>query len=295
MAAEMTSAQVRSKLVDALKLDLVGPEKSLGDLAEVLPQSPSRWYLTGFLAPLDAPAERRSDADADDDLDSAGESGLDDDVVPETTAASKQKFLPSSIGLSVLLPKEATRLTVRVRWADYRKSEPPNPEQWSRKQFEEILTLELPDTLAAPKEKKIPGTGVKEHGLFVALMILPVGGFQSEAGLPKGSRTVSVFLVNRRAPKGDELRDEAFAFQTELHLSADKPLLPRPNTRGLMSDDWDENVADIQYQDIGEYAVGHNIAAAGTSTKPTPAGYPKPRWNGLPHPTSMMWSLVSTS
>ena len=78
MPRETTSAQVRNKLVDALKLDLVGPEQGLGDAAEVLPQSPSRWYLTGFLAPLDAPAEQRSDADADDDLDSGGEPGLDD-------------------------------------------------------------------------------------------------------------------------------------------------------------------------------------------------------------------------
>lgn len=40
MAARMTSVQVRSKLVEALKLDLVGPEKNLGDLAEVLPSLP---------------------------------------------------------------------------------------------------------------------------------------------------------------------------------------------------------------------------------------------------------------
>src|SRR4051794_652406 len=107
MATEMTSVQVRSKLVDALKLDLVGPEQDLGEATEVLPQSPSRWYLTGFLAPLDAPAEQRSDAEADDDLDSGGEPGLDDDVTPEPSAAAKQKYLPSSIGVSVLLPKEA--------------------------------------------------------------------------------------------------------------------------------------------------------------------------------------------
>ena len=110
MDAETTSAQVRNKLVEALKLDLVGPEQGLGDAAEILPQSPSRWYLTGFLAPLDAPAEQRSDADADDDLDSAGEPGGDDDSEPEPSAAAKQKYLPSSIGVSVLLPKEAKTL-----------------------------------------------------------------------------------------------------------------------------------------------------------------------------------------
>ena len=60
MAVEVTSAQVRNKLEEALKLDLVGPEAGLGDPAETLSQAPSRWYLTGFLAPLDAPAEQRS-------------------------------------------------------------------------------------------------------------------------------------------------------------------------------------------------------------------------------------------
>ena len=30
------------------------PEAGLGDPKEVLPQAPSRWYLTGFLVPIDA-------------------------------------------------------------------------------------------------------------------------------------------------------------------------------------------------------------------------------------------------
>src|ERR1035438_6609089 len=103
MLAQMTAAQVRSKLVEALQLDLVGPGQTLGNPAEVLPQSPSRWYLTGFLAPLDAAPEQRGNMDADDELSSAGEGGLDDDLTPEPAAASKQKFFPSSIGLSILL------------------------------------------------------------------------------------------------------------------------------------------------------------------------------------------------
>ena len=74
MAEEMTSAEVRSKLVEALRLDLVGPGTNLGDPQEVLPQAPSRWYLTGFLVPLGAKAEQRTDETADDDLDQAGDS-----------------------------------------------------------------------------------------------------------------------------------------------------------------------------------------------------------------------------
>ena len=44
----MTSADVRSKLVESRELDLVGPRPGLGDADEILPQSPSRWYLTAF-------------------------------------------------------------------------------------------------------------------------------------------------------------------------------------------------------------------------------------------------------
>ena len=43
-------------------------------------------------------------------------------------------------------------------------------------------------------------------------------------------------------------------------------MLSRPDARGLVSDEWDENVADLQYRDVGEYAVGHNVAADGDPT-----------------------------
>lgn len=42
----MNSFQVRERLVEALKLDLVGPTDGVGAIDEVLPQPPSRWYLT---------------------------------------------------------------------------------------------------------------------------------------------------------------------------------------------------------------------------------------------------------
>src|ERR1700721_917793 len=107
MPEELKSAEVRAKLVDALRLDLVGPSGTLGDDKEALPQSPSRWYLTGFLVPLDAAPEDKSDETANDELDDAGEpGGGDDDDVPEKPAARARDF-PSSIGVSVLVPAVA--------------------------------------------------------------------------------------------------------------------------------------------------------------------------------------------
>ena len=59
MSEELRSAEIRGKLVDALRLDLVGPSETLGDAKEALPQSPSRWYLTGFLGPARCSTRRQ--------------------------------------------------------------------------------------------------------------------------------------------------------------------------------------------------------------------------------------------
>ena len=44
------------------------------------------------------------------------------------------------------------------------------------------------------------------------------------------------------------------------NFTSEAEFLRRPNLRGIASDDWDESVADLQYRDVGEFAVGHNVA-----------------------------------
>jgi hypothetical protein len=45
----MTSPEARAKLVEALQLDLVGPWPEHPFARELLPENPTRWYLTGYL------------------------------------------------------------------------------------------------------------------------------------------------------------------------------------------------------------------------------------------------------
>ena len=118
----MTSAEVREELVNALQLDLVGPTpEGLGDPAERLDQAPSRWYLTGFLVPANAGETQANDVDADDDIGETAEPpGATDDDTPRERTAVRERRLPSSMGLSVLLPGEAKWLSVRVTWGYYR-------------------------------------------------------------------------------------------------------------------------------------------------------------------------------
>ena len=249
----MTSADVRSKLVESLELDLVGPRPGLGDADEILPQSPSRWYLTGFLVPIDAASSQKVDEEATEELESAESGGVDDDEPPERGSARNRVFA-SSMGLSVLVPAGAKALDVTVTWGDYEPRS--NPESWARIPRQHRLTLNLPARTAKPRETAVPDS----KGLKVSLLVRPVESAALEAGLSAGTRTVSVFLVNRRKPAGDEVKDKAFAFQAQLEIHADIPFIGRPDLRGLASEDWDDRIADLQYRDTGEYAVGHNVA-----------------------------------
>jgi len=93
-----TSAQIRSQLVDALQLDLVGPTPSdTVHAEEILTQAPSKWYLTGFLAPYGVPTEARSDDTANDELDELADGAANEDnSVPE--AASARNTIWSNFG-----------------------------------------------------------------------------------------------------------------------------------------------------------------------------------------------------
>lgn len=73
----MKPEDVRDRLVEALEADLVGPflaEGQPGAVDEVLPLAPSRWYLTGLLAPRLDRAPDPDDEDSEGELEAGGES-----------------------------------------------------------------------------------------------------------------------------------------------------------------------------------------------------------------------------
>ncbi len=285
-----TPKEVRSRLIEALQFDLIGPTPDDIDHAEeILDQAPSKWYLTGFLVPHGAPIEQRGDDTGDDDLDvMQGGSAAEDETVPDKPFA-KKAFFPSSMGLSFLVAENASQLNLTVQWGDYfplkdnsvaesqddsseKKSlspleiettspqaEPNNSLSgcWQRipRQAEITVPLKLPlhqnqstKTIAIPDSK----------GLQLVVSIRPV---TSKELVPAGTLSVSVFLVNNRLSTSDKQRDISYIFQTSLIIHTPEPLVARPNLRGRDNHDWDENVADLQYRDDYEYAVGHNVSA----------------------------------
>lgn len=200
----MNSTDVRSKLVEALESDLVGPRPGLGNPTEKLEQSPSRWYLTGFLVPLDADESQAVDAGAEEEVSQGSEEGgLDDDAEAERAQVRTQR-LPSSIGMSVLLPPETRTVQVTVRWGDYRGFDlATSRETWVRQSFEKAVSVPIGQTRGRTRAVKVPGS----DGVEVAYLVRRLGIERPEVGLPADAWTVSLFLVNRRVPASDDRQD----------------------------------------------------------------------------------------
>ena len=280
IAASGDSYAVRDNLVETLRIDLIGPRPSDQALQrERLKHAPSRWYVTGFLVPTDAPLEQRGQ-DSEEEFDEPTESfhGSDDSNTPDR-GSGKRNYRPSSVGLSILVDDQTKHLEVNLSWGDYvpeieteqqgghgsaEAEKKPNGSKsqlrfapWFREPHERRIRIDLStipnDGRATPFP--VPDSG----GLSVECLVRPtevrtVGGTVNVLA-------VSIFAVNRRTPAVDDaLQDTAFAFQVEMSVEADRPMVPRTNLRGLDSEDWDERLSDLHYRDIAEYAVGHNIS-----------------------------------
>ena len=258
------SLEVRERLIEALKLDLVGPWAGHALAEERLRgwERPSNWYLTGFLIPAGSPPEKRADSDEEDDFGAVPESeGLAEESNDERKAA-KKGFFPCSMGLSFLATEAAGALTVTVRWGDYAPSEMEGADGkpvsvWQRTPREVTVPLSLSGN-TKPVVYDVPDT----TGLRLHVVERLVGAQDLEAHIPAGTRSVSVFLANHRTPvpPGEGEPDLAYVFQPEIEVQGEHPFVPRPDLRGTRSEEWDEQVADLHYADTPGYATGHGVS-----------------------------------
>ena len=288
----------RRHLLGALEADLIGPYDPSGD--EVLALPPLRWYLTGFLIPE---GQSQANASLAGDEDEGMEAG--DDAGPDEQPAepdSKQRpILPSSLGMSVLLPASGSEvIEVEVGWGEYVlrttkdevaglcKARGMNPDKYVGKELWERVTIP-PRRLRLDLSKagggklalaSVPDTsGVRLEYRLETISPADAKTLRiAEAG--EGALALSVFLVNTRAIAADPERDGRgysrelngqTLFQVTLSLHAPGGLLPRPDAHFSNSKDFDDRMVDLQFRREVEWVVGHGIAA-----RPTPrdAGSP---------------------
>lgn len=334
-----TSVQVRSKLVEALQIDLIGPTSDDQQYAEEkLIQAPSKWYLTGFLAPVGVPLEQKSDDAFEEELDQEmGNVSAEDNVVTETISAKKAPF-PSSMGLSFLVSEQVHEIEAQISWGDYFEFENgDDPKKINTSELPKLtssssITISVPSqsnvfldsnldqdsnnindketkslddkitegrklssgknqatTLWERKSQhfslKIPlHTTSSKKNIDVGnsgLKLVVINRSLKSNAFAHGTRSVSVFLVNYRTVLPDQSPDSAFVFQASLTLQCLQGFIPRTDLRGTYNEnhgisheqdlnpviantqsryDWDDFVADLQYRNDCEFAVGHNVS-----------------------------------
>ncbi len=284
----MTAAGVREELVRRLRRNLIGPsEPDDADFAaERLPagESPSRWYLSGFIAPSGelTPAHTTSAEAEPDEVDSyfpepegfgAGGAAGDHDE-PEQPAA-RRRFLPSSIGLSAMLDHDVSEIEVAVSWGDY-VPEPPLPldvlESGTEPRGEPVTWRRVPrartQTLRIPREDEGLVTTLVSDSAATAraggALELGIRARPFRLRLASGSgvdvRVVTVFLVNKRLEPHTRYRDLAYAYQVRLALCCPAGFVPQHDLSRISRDDWDDQLADLHYRDAAAYAVGLGCA-----------------------------------
>ena len=256
------SAEVRDRLVEALKLDLVGPWAGHPLELEQLPnyrggQRPSNWYLTGFLVPPGTRAWSGAESEASDDLDETPDRPGTAEESGGGGKLARKGYFPSSMGLSFLVSSDTSALDIAVRWGDYAPEEIGGNRLWSRIPREESVTISLPPT-GSPDDWEIP----RSNGLILCTVIRPVGASQHLSGVST-IRSVSVFLMNRRKQDpGREVKDDTlYVFQPEIEVRSNRPFPLSRLVRPIKTSDWDDDVADLHYADVPEYATGHGVSA----------------------------------
>jgi hypothetical protein len=260
----MKETDIRNHLLEALQADLVGPfvpDSHPQGGQEVLPIAPSRWYLTGFLAPQGARAPDPDDEDSVDGGLSAGSESQAEDAGTEEPEPKRPVRFPASLGMSVFLPAgKDDSIDVDVWYADYDKIEialdhsDRKVPAWKRVPYG-------PVRVAVPLDAdKI---GPKSGGILVpgSRNLVLKGELRTTAmdGLPAGTRVLSLFLVNDRAVLERD-RDLQFVFQVRMALTFARGFVARPNRRGEDGSDEDQRVLALNFRDQVEWAVGHNTS-----------------------------------
>lgn len=268
VAERTTGAVIRDELEALIVRDLHGP---FGGDEELLPAEPlpRDRYLVGMLAPRRSIVDpRRFDAAT---IGTQGEAPTEDKVpAPQT--------MPSSLGLTFLVPASARELIVTASWGRYAK-EDRDPHQvkglpgfdvedgadvvrvWKRYSMSGRLTvrLDVPDG-------ELSSRAFHEHYPGVVLR-----GRIRRAG---NARLVTLFLVNEQ-PAPDRNIDIAWLFQASLSVAGADGSPVFLDRSAVLGDETASGTGDdaslaMLYRNQIEFAVGHGTAVHATPSAQHP-------------------------
>lgn len=209
MADRFRYAQVRQMIIDAMKVDLMGPQSE----DEVLDENPRHAYIIGLLAPQSEPGkdsayedDQEVEADISHEDGQNFTAGEDDDNEPVVTTRFK---LPNSIGISFYVAAGTDSVCLDVSWGDYVKTSEKYTDKdgkersrvaYVRQAMKETLTLRLQEIGRGTEYRLVSDSNVC---VYVSRILLK-----------NGYSFVTAYITNRR--KNPENDVEGLMFQVEI-------------------------------------------------------------------------------
>ncbi len=206
-------AEVRQKIIEAIRTDLIGPRED----EEVLEENPRYAYLVGMLDAQNDDEDYSSAGEQEVDADMAIEDGEDytageeDDNEPISTTRFQ---LPSSIGISFYVQSDLNGLNLDVCWGDYSKSSRKytgkDEKEHSRAVYTRIPMKETVRVVFADFTRTNDYPLVCDSNVHVHVSRIPLKG---------GYSLVTAYVVNKR--KNPANSTERLMFQVELKAHAE--------------------------------------------------------------------------
>lgn len=225
-------AEVRQKIIDALRVDLVGPQKP----DEVLDENPIFEYLTGMLYP-----KRLSECDVleqevDEDID---RSDMDTDYTPRPDEDDNEPMVAakftqqSSIGMSFYLKKSTESFVVDISWGDYIRS----TEQYKNSKGEEKQKyVYIRQPMASRIEIKL--STFTKHCDYALPEDSNLQLHINKIGLENDYQLVTVHLTNKRPKGSSELESVIFQAEVSVHSGTGEKIFIAENIcREILSEE----------------------------------------------------------
>lgn len=212
MADRFKYAEVRQKIIDAIRTDLFGPLSP----EEELDENPRFAYLVGMLEPQhdeNTPDENEQEIESDIDYDKEEDftAGMDDDNEPISTT----KFqLPTSIGISFYVESRLDGICLDVTWGDYVSStkktigkdeKEHNYTVYKRIPESETVHVRFSD-FGRTKDYQL----VRDSNIYIHV---------SRIMLKNGYSLVTAYVVNKRSNSSNDV--EGLMFQVNLRAHAE--------------------------------------------------------------------------
>jgi hypothetical protein len=226
--------RAREHMVDALRAELMG---SAAD--DVIYERPLDRFIVGVLYPQDRGTTIEDAVVTDGETAIAQDSPQETDDPPVALSHTRR---PSSCGMTVSVPSQATEITIDVSAARYSQDNQLNDKEWRRHEVAQKLRIGLGST-GSIRHEVAPG-------LDVRIVLRPEHD---------STRAVTLALINTQ-DRPDGLMDSRSWFQPTLSAFCANGFSDRPSSYSSSLGDQDVESNALLFRNARNLAVGHGCA-----------------------------------